>query len=187
MTTFLAYLILAAFIVAERALRSDESARSLDADEADRGTTILIGAAYGITVNAGLIVTLLRRGRPAGAATGRWFGLLVMIGGLLLRTWAARTLGRYYTRTLKVNPDQTVVRTGPYRFVRHPGYLADLVLWLGFGLALGSRLLTAAIATSMWLVYARRIDAEEALLLDRLGDAYAEYRRSTWRLLPPIY
>jgi protein-S-isoprenylcysteine O-methyltransferase len=186
-TTFLAYLILGAFVVAERALRKDESARSLEADEADRGTTILIGAAYGAAINGGLIVALLRRGRPPGGEGGRWFGLLAMLGGLALRIWAARTLGRYYTRTLKVRPDQTVVRAGPYRIVRHPGYLADLVLWFGFGQALGSRLLTAAIALLMWLVYSRRIDAEEALLLDRLGEAYADYSRSTWRLLPPIY
>jgi protein-S-isoprenylcysteine O-methyltransferase len=186
-TTILAYLILAVFVIAERLLRPDETARSLEADEADRGTTLLIGASYGAAINAGLIVTFLRRGRTPEGARGRWFGLLVMLSGLALRIWAARTLGRYYTRTLKVRPDQTVVRTGPYRIVRHPGYLADLVLWLGFGLALGSRLLTAAIALLMGFVYARRIDAEEALLLNRLGDAYADYRASTWRLLPPIY
>jgi protein-S-isoprenylcysteine O-methyltransferase len=187
MTTILAYLILAAFVVAERVLRKDESARSLEADEADQGTTILIGAAYGTAINGGLIVALLRRGRPSGGEGGRWVGLLVMLCGLALRIWAARTLGRFYTRTLKVRPDQPLVRSGPYRIVRHPGYLADLVLWFGFGHAMGSRLLTAAIAALMWLVYSRRIDAEEALLLDRLGDEYAAYSRSTWRLLPPVY
>jgi protein-S-isoprenylcysteine O-methyltransferase len=187
MTAFLAYLILAAFFLAERLLRTDDTARSLKADEADRGTTILIGVAYAAAINGGLIVALLRRRRPAGGKRGRWLGLLLMLGAVVFRIWAARTLGRYYTRTLKVRPNQPVVRTGPYRVVRHPGYLADLVLWFGFGQALGSRLLTAAVSAVMWLVYSRRIDAEEALLLDRLGDAYADYRQSTWRLLPPIY
>jgi protein-S-isoprenylcysteine O-methyltransferase len=186
-TTFLAYLLVVAFLAAERLLRRDEAARSLASDEADRGTTMLIGAAFGTALTGGLIASLLRRGRPSREAGGRWLGLVAMSFGLTLRIWSALTLGRYYTRTLKIQADQTVVRSGPYRVVRHPGYLADIVLWLGFGQALGSRLLTALIGVMMGVAYTRRIDAEETLLLDQLGSAYAEYKQTTWRLLPPIY
>jgi protein-S-isoprenylcysteine O-methyltransferase len=180
-------LFVAVFIVAERLLRRDEAARSLVGDEADRGTTMLIGAAIGTAITGGLISSLRRRGRSSHAAGGRWIGLAAMIGGLALRIWAALTLGRYYTRTLKVRPDQTVISNGPYRLIRHPGYLADITLWLGFGQALGSRLLTGLIAVMLGVAYSRRIDAEEGLLLDQLGDAYAEYQRATWRLVPRIY
>jgi protein-S-isoprenylcysteine O-methyltransferase Ste14 len=187
MMSFLAYVVLTIFVVAERLLRRDDAARSLEADEADRGTTMLIGASFGTAVTGGLLVAILRRGRTASRPARRWLGLAAMITGLLLRVWAARTLGRFYTRTLKVRPDQTVVQSGPYRVIRHPGYLADLVLWLGFGQAIGSRLLTALIGVMMGIAYTRRIDAEETLLLDRLGQAYADYKQTTWRLLPLIY
>ena len=187
MTTILAYALVAAFVVIERLLRQGEAARSLAADAADRGTTRLLGASFGLALSAGLLVALFRRGRDPGRKASRRVGLAVMVVGLLLRIWAARTLGRYYTRTLKVAADQPVVRSGPYRIIRHPGYLADVLLCIGFGLALASWLLTAAIAITMGVAYGRRIAAEEALLLDRLGDAYRNYRRATWRLLPPIY
>jgi len=147
----------------------------------------MIGGSFGLTMIGGLLVVLGRRGRDPGRLASRRFGLSAMVAGLFLRVWAAHTLGRYYTRTLRVAPDQPVVRAGPYRFIRHPGYLADLALWIGFGLALGSRFLTVLIAGTMALAYSRRIDAEEALLLDRLGVAYRDYQRQSWRLLPPVY
>lgn len=187
MTTILAYALIGTFLVVERWLRKDAAARSLEADVADRGTTTLIGAAFSLALSGGLVVAVLRRRSASGRTATRWLGLATMLGGLLLRVWAARALGRYYTRTLRVAPDQPVVRSGPYRVVRHPGYLADIVLWMGFGVALGSWLLTVAIAASMAVAYGRRIAAEEALLVERLGDAYRDYRRVTWRLLPPVY
>jgi len=61
-----------------------------------------------------------------------------MLVGPGLRVWAARALGRYYTRTLRATADQPVVRAAPYRLVWHPGYAANLLLWVGFGLATGN-------------------------------------------------
>ena len=83
--------------------------------------------------------------------------------------------------------DQSVVRRGPYRLVRHPGYAADLLLWLGFGLASGNAVVTSIICLAMAAAYTRRIQTEEGMLVDRLGSAYRDYQRSTWRLLPLVY
>jgi protein-S-isoprenylcysteine O-methyltransferase len=58
-----------------------------------------------------------------------WTGL-----ELALKTWAVRTSGRFDTRTLRSASDQSVTDSGPYRLVRHPGYLGALLLWIGFGL-----------------------------------------------------
>ncbi len=187
MVSFLAYAIIGAFLLAERWLRRDTAARSLERGVGDRGTTLLIGVSFGLALGGGALAIILRWGRDPGQRSSRRVGLAAMVVGLLLRIWAARTLGRYYTRTLKVAPDQPVVRDGPYQIVRHPGYLADLVLWIGFGLAIGSQWLTALITASMAVAYGRRIAAEEALLVESLGDAYRTYQRHTWRLLPPIY
>jgi protein-S-isoprenylcysteine O-methyltransferase len=184
----LPYTVLAAFFSLERLLRRGAAARSLQAGAADRGTTRLIGAAYGLAINAGLLAPLLTQRRIGHVPSPRVqrLGLAGMLMGLWLRVWAARTLDRYYTRTLRTTVDQPVVRAGPYRVVRHPGYAADLLLWLGFGLAAGNAVVLAIIGTVMGLAYARRIAVEEALLVQQLGGPYRIYQRQTWRLVPGV-
>jgi protein-S-isoprenylcysteine O-methyltransferase Ste14 len=183
-----AYTVIGLFITLERRLRADQAARSMQAEPADQGTTRLVGAVFGFALSAGLLAPVLSRwgvGRIASARLAS-VGLAFMLAALATRVWAARTLGRFYTRTLRTAADQTVIRSGPYRFVRHPGYAADLLLWLGFGLAARNWLVTGAISAAMWLAYARRIRAEEAMLIGRLGEPYQAYMRQTWRLVPGI-
>ena len=119
-----AYGLIAAFIFVERRLRRGHAASTLEALPSDRGTTRVIGATYGYALSAGLLAPVLSKRGIGRLPTGplQAFGIGVMVAGLLLRIWAALTLGRFYTRTLRVSSDQTVVRTGPYRFLRHPGY-----------------------------------------------------------------
>lgn len=188
-TLVAAYALIAMFFALERLLRRGSAARSLRVQPSDRGTTRLIGAAYGFALNAGLAAPLLSArglGRLPGGPVPV-IGLVVMIFGLIVRVWAARTLGRFYTRTLRVAEDQTVVRSGPYRLVRHPGYAADLLQWLGFGLASRNAIVAAMIGLVMSLAYARRIQVEEAMLARQLGDPYRVYMQETWRLVPSLY
>ncbi len=64
-----------------------------------------------------------------------WLGLVIMLLGLGLRVWSMRVLGAYYSRTLRVTDTQVIVTQGPYRIVRHPGYLGTILLWVGSGRA----------------------------------------------------
>jgi protein-S-isoprenylcysteine O-methyltransferase len=116
-----------------------------------------------------------------------WAGAALAFAGLGLRWWAMLVLGRFYTRTLTTTPEQPVVTRGPYRWVRHPGYLGSLLTWLGGAAASGNVLVVAlALALLLW-AYARRIVAEEAMLVESQGAAYADYQRQTWRLVPFLF
>ena len=87
-----------------------------------------------------------------------------------LRLRAPRVLGQYYTRTLRVAEQQTVVDVGPYHTIRHPGYAGLVSLWVGAGLASGNGIVAVVIAVAMFSAYAYRIRAEEAaLVLNRLN------------------
>lgn len=178
------YAILGLFVVVEARLRQGDEAKTFDAGAADEGTTRLIGVSFGAAM-AG--TPLLLRLGAGGMAVPNVVGPTVMVLGLGLRIWAARVLGRFYTRTLRVVGDQTLVRTGPYRLVRHPGYLGDLVMWIGFGLAAANWLVMAAVAATMAFAYRRRIRSEEAMLLASLGEPYRAYMRASWRLIPGVY
>jgi len=188
-TLIAAYALIAGFIVVERRLRRGEAARTLNAQPSDRGTTRVVGAAFGFALIAGLTAPVLTRLGVGGIATERvaLSGLSLMLAGLSLRVWAAQTLGRFYTRTLRVAEDQTVVRDGPYRWVRHPGYAADLLLWLGFGLASQNAIVAPSVVAVMFGAYTRRIAAEEAMLVDHFGAAYRDYMHQTSRILPRVF
>jgi protein-S-isoprenylcysteine O-methyltransferase len=179
-----AYAIFGLFIVVESRLRQGEEAKTLEAGAADEGTTRLIGASFGAALVGMPLLALLGPGRMA---VPRIVGPAVMGLGLGLRIWAASVLGRFYTRTLRTADDQALVRSGPYRLIRHPGYLGSLVIWLGFGLSAANWLATVAVAATMAYAYTRRIRSEEAMLQTSLGEPYREYMRTTWRLIPGVY
>ena len=110
-----------------------------------------------------------------------------MSGGIALRVWAIRTLGRFYTRTLRTAPQQELVREGPYRVLRHPGYLGDIVMWAGATLATSNWLVAAVTVPLMFAAYCFRIGTEEQMLREAFGEEYARYRGRTWRLIPFLF
>jgi protein-S-isoprenylcysteine O-methyltransferase Ste14 len=185
----IAYGLLACFFVAERLLRRGRAAASLQEGQDDRGTTRAIGRAFGWSMFALCIAPLLNRRRIGPVAGPRlsWGGIAAMAAGLGLRVWAARVLGAFYTRTLRTSGEQRIVEEGPYRLVRHPGYLGVLLLWLGAGLAAANWIVAATIAATMARAYSRRIAAEEAMLAATFGVEYARYAGLTRRLIPFVY
>jgi protein-S-isoprenylcysteine O-methyltransferase len=110
----------------------------------------------------------------------------VLVAGLILRAWSMQTLADAYTRTLRVTNAQTVTDRGPYRHIRHPGYLGSLLIWCGFALASGSAVVVGTVAALLVPAYAHRMNAEEELLDHDLPD-YADYRSRTKRLVPRVW
>ncbi|MBV8084028.1 MAG: isoprenylcysteine carboxylmethyltransferase family protein [Chloroflexi bacterium] len=184
-TLLAGYGLIAVFILAERQLRQGHEASTLEAGAEDAGSTRLVGAAFGLSIVLTPVLARLTSRRPRPALG--FGGLVVMLAGLALRIQAARVLGPYYTRTLRIQRQQAVVDAGPYTVVRHPGYLADIVLWTGLGLSAQSWPAAALLATGMSAVYLRRIQAEEAMLEQQLGEQYRVYAARTKRLVPGLY
>jgi len=106
--------------------------------------------------------------------------------GLGVRVWAMRTLGRSYSRTLRTEAGQRVVDTGPYRLVRHPGYLGSLLIWTGFALTSASLPVVTLVGASIGTAYRRRMAAEERLLRREVPQ-YADYCARTKKLIPLVW
>ena len=109
-----------------------------------------------------------------------------MILGSLLRRWCFRTLGQYFTGDVKARADQPVIRTGPYRFVRHPSYTAGIMMFTGIGLALGSWFSFLLITTASIGTYWYRVTIEERALLGTIGEQYASFMKERKRFIPYI-
>ncbi len=91
----------------------------------------------------------------------------------------------YAARTVAVEAEQQVVTTGPYRYVRHPMYVAVIVMYLFTPLALGSAWAVLP-ALLLPIVIAARIRDEERALVDGLP-GYVDYQTKTrFRLIPGI-
>ncbi len=189
LTTILAYILIIFFSVTEGRLRKGRAAQSFSAGESDRQSTRRLGAAYGVAILLLLfapLLNLLSPGHILYAPLG-WIGLAVSLAGYGLRVWANLVLGKFYTRTLQVQENQSIVQRGPYRLIRHPGYLGTILMWSGAGLASVNWIITLLILVILVAVYHYRIQAEEAMLQARLGEPYTLYKTHTWRLLPFVY
>jgi protein-S-isoprenylcysteine O-methyltransferase len=179
-----ASLPLIAFGMTECFLRRGIDAKSLKTTTSDRGTTLLICGSYALVVCLLFLPHLPGTLLPAAVA---WSGVGLAFAGLGLRWWAMIILGRFYTRTLRTTADQRVVTAGPYRWIRHPGYLGSLLTWVGAAAASRNVVLVILVMSVLLVAYARRIAAEEAMLVETLGAPYSEYRQRSWRLLPFLF
>lgn len=113
----------------------------------------------------------------------RWMGAGLGFLSLGLLTWVQHTLGRYWSSGLQLRQEHVLVTGGPYRWVRHPMYSAIFAFFVG-GCVIAANWLLVLLAVAATIVLYRRIDKEEAMMLERFGDKYRTYTRRTGRLLP---
>lgn len=112
--------------------------------------------------------------------------------GLFLVAWvwrqeAIRQLGRHYTAHVTVSDEQPLIQAGPYRFLRHPGYLGVIGAVAGCALMTGSVAGWLALLAGYLPAVVIRIRVEERWLVERMGRRYEDYQARTWRLMPFCY
>ena len=117
--------------------------------------------------------------RPAGG--------IFLLASLSLVYWAMLT-NQFFSTVVRLQEDrgQYVITTGPYRFVRHPGYLSVIGTWIGFSVMVGSwiGLLSTTIPSAVMIVRTLR---EDRFLQEQLT-GYEEYcRKVRWRLMPYVW
>lgn len=121
--------------------------------------------------------------RPLNAPMSMLGGFLFGMG-FVLRRWVLQSLGALWAIDIDLKPDHRLIATGPYRFCRHPNYVAMLLEMVGFCLA-GQAYYTLGVCLPLYvLALAARIRLEETALLERLGDEYRSYMRTTFAFLP---
>jgi protein-S-isoprenylcysteine O-methyltransferase Ste14 len=116
------------------------------------------------------------------------FGLVAMAAGYGLALLAMR-VNRFFSSVVRIQTDrgQHVITTGPYRWIRHPGYLGGIVIIVASGIALGSWLAAAmVIVCSLPFLMYRAITEDRVLQAELPG--YRDYAaRVRWRVLPGIW
>jgi len=192
-------IVLLVLYVLQAELRFGARARAHKAEASDRGSSRLLSLASlapvlgfviamkwappAVVAQHGLMAWLFGPSLPGLPATA-WIGAAVGLLGILLRLWAVLTLRDRYTRTLLLQQDHAIERGGPYRFVRHPGYLGSLLCLNAIALTSGAAPVFVASLLATIPAYLYRVRAEDTMLVAAFGAPYESYRREVGALLP---
>jgi protein-S-isoprenylcysteine O-methyltransferase Ste14 len=119
---------------------------------------------------------------PAGPF-GEWLGVLLTAAGIAVAFWARWHLGSNWSGVVTIKEGHELIRTGPYRSIRHPIYTGILLALLGTAVNFGEvrALLAVVIAWLSFYVKARR---EESFLNQEFGPRFTEHKQHTGMFLP---
>ena len=154
--------------------------RSLAGTRAAPSTYPLMVAAHVGLVTLPLVEASLRRPHHP-----RWGWVAVLAGATALRVWSIRSLGPAWNVRAVVPADLRPVERGPYRYVRHPNYLAVILEFAAVPLIAGAWVSAALLSGLNAAVLYDRIRDEERLL--NATPAYREAFAGRARFLPGIY
>jgi len=142
-------------------------------------------------VNGGVLLLIL----PVPGLTRRFLpeshlvvaaGLVIEAAFVLLAVWARRSLGSNWSGEVRVAAGHQLIRSGPYRLIRHPIYTAVLGMYCGVAIVSGE--IHAPIAlVIVSLAYWRKIRMEERAMSATFGADHEAYRRDTWALVPYLF
>ena len=119
-------------------------------------------------------------------AIGLYGGLVLATAGLALAVWARFSLGGNWGTMVELKEDHQLIRSGPYRIVRHPIYSGFMLATLGT--AIMERELHALLAFAVIaLVWGYKSRLEEAFLVKQFGGEYELYRKQVKGLIPFVW
>lgn len=152
----------------------------------ERRSFFLIFIALSATIAAAAVLGEMRSFETA-VPWMKGIGLLFFAVGVFLRYWGILHLKAQFTRHVTVQDGDRIVSTGPYRKLRHPLYTGLLLIAIGMALFFQSILAAVLGGALVGWALARRMDGEEAMLIDEFGEEYREWMEQRSRLIPFIY
>ena len=116
-----------------------------------------------------------------------WIGVVLTIVGIFIRIYSVWTLRKFFTLNVQITTEQNIVKTGPYKYIRHPAYTGSILTLLGISISFRSAFGIIATIIIIVLVYGFRIQVEEKALEKSFGLSYEDYEKQTCRLIPYIW
>ena len=171
-------------------LRKDAVARSVKLTKHDGGTSRTIQIVFLFSWLL-LLLTALPNQFQIGIVEPHLLftalGIVLAAAGYFIRAVAMRTLGEFFTATLRMREKHRVVTEGIYWRIRHPGYLGTILFFVGSAIATANFITTLLILAALLPTFVQRIAVEERMLSEELGEEYRAYQEKTWRLIPFVF
>lgn len=115
--------------------------------------------------------------------TAKLIGLFFLAAGLWLKIWSYKSLGKNWSAKINIYNDHFLVKTGPYKWIRHPVYDSYLLTFIG-GFLISGDCLVLIIGVGYFFLNVARAYEEEKLLGDKFKKEYQSYHNKTGMFLP---
>jgi protein-S-isoprenylcysteine O-methyltransferase Ste14 len=158
-------------------------AKTTESDTARLYTSLVLAlAGFLLFEQAWVLGVLGVRILPQTSIVG-WFGVALTFFGAVISIWARIIIGSNWSSRVTIKVDHQLIRSGPYKYVRHPIYTGMLLAFLGTAVVLGELRGLVAIALAV-VALSLKAQREEKFMRSEFGDSYQQYRGQTGFLVP---
>ncbi len=170
--------------------RANRAPDKVSSQKEEGAVLLLLRSIFGLSLWGGTLIYMINPGWMAWARLplptwARWTGGAIMLICLPLFFWVFSSLGKNITHTTAIRAKHTLVRSGPYRWIRHPLYSFGFLFFVGFCL-LASNWFMMLVSIGGAIILAARTPIEEARLVEKFGDDYRQYMTHTGRYFPRL-
>jgi protein-S-isoprenylcysteine O-methyltransferase Ste14 len=114
----------------------------------------------------------------------RLLGIVISILSLFYFWWIHKTLGVNWSPTLEIRKGHQLIKTGPYKRIRHPMY-SQIWLWTISQFLIISNICAGLSGILAWtILYFMRVPKEEEMMIENFRDEYIQYKKQTGRIFP---
>ena len=153
----------------------------------DKGSIWLLTISISIGYWLSFIIAATKTGRIYYWNTFFAIGSILAIIGLIIRVTSILQLKQQFTYTVTKIENHELIEAGLYKIIRHPGYLGQLIIFLGISTCLSNWISILLMIIPVLLGYLNRINIEEKFMVEQMGQKYLDYQKRTKRLIPMIY
>lgn len=116
----------------------------------------------------------------------RLLGIVMSIISLPYFWWIHKTLGQNWSPSLEIRKGHELIKTGPYKIIRHPMYLQILIWTIGQALIV-SNFIVSPFGLVAWIfLYFIRVPKEEKMMNETFRSEYTNYIKRTGKIFPKL-
>ena len=153
----------------------------------DKGSLLLLYISISVGYFLSFSIGATKTGRIYHWNTFFVIGTIIIAAGLIIRIMSILTLKQYFTYSVAQIEDHKLIEEGLYKNIRHPGYLGQLIIFLGLSIAVSNWLSIILMMIPVMVGYLYRIYTEERFMIEQMGTLYMDYQKRTRKLIPGIY
>jgi len=153
----------------------------------DKGSIWLLTISISIGYWLSFIIAATKTGRIYHWNTLFAAGSVLALTGLIIRVTSILQLKQQFTYTVTKIENHELIEAGLYKIIRHPGYIGQLIIFLGISTCLSNWISILLMIIPVLLGYLNRINVEEKFMIEQMGQKYLDYQKRTKRLIPAIY